>query len=148
MIISCRDNDKFISPCLQKSIVTLVPKPNFAGGGEGRPGTHCLRMRVNFPTFLEFRATNGRREAFEFAVQRLHYFFLEHTQVNTIPSAKSQTGRKPTRSHGRILLDSTRQNRKTARLEATLDLHRGHLHYSMPLFFLFAAPTLNYSVLF
>ena len=23
------------------------------------PGTHCLRMRVNFPTFREFHATNG-----------------------------------------------------------------------------------------
>ena len=48
-----------------------------------------------------------RREAFTFAAQRLHYLSVEHTQVNTIVSAQSQTRRKPTRSHGRILLDST-----------------------------------------
>ena len=29
------------------------------GGGRGRPGTHCMRMRVNFPTFQEFRSTCG-----------------------------------------------------------------------------------------
>ena len=46
-----------------------------------------------------------RREAFAFAVQRLHYLSLEHRQVNTIASAqsRSQTRRKSTRSHGRIL---------------------------------------------
>ena len=27
--------------------------------GEGRPGTHCLRMRWIFPTFQEFRTTLG-----------------------------------------------------------------------------------------
>ena len=37
----------------------------------------------------------------------LHYLSLEHTQINTIASGESQTRRKPTRSHGRILLDST-----------------------------------------
>ena len=68
-----------------------------------------------------------RREAFAFAVQRLHYLSLEHRQVNTIASAqsRSQTRRKSTRSHGRILYILQRLNRKTARLVATLDLHRG-----------------------
>ena len=29
------------------------------GGGGGRPGTHCMRMHVNFPTFQEFHSTPG-----------------------------------------------------------------------------------------
>ena len=41
------------------------------------------------------------------AVQRLHYLSLKHRQVNAIVSAQSQTRQKPTRSHRRILLDST-----------------------------------------
>ena len=28
-------------------------------GGGGKPGTHCMCMRVNFPTFQEFRGTCG-----------------------------------------------------------------------------------------
>ena len=40
-----------------------------------------------------------------------------------------------------------RLNRKTARLVATLHWHRGHAQDSTPLFILFAARQLNYSVL-
>ena len=43
---------------------TLAPELSDGGQpardlGKGRPGTHCLCMHVNFPTFREFRATNG-----------------------------------------------------------------------------------------
>ena len=36
---------------------SLVPMPS--AWGEGRPGTHCLRMSWIFPTFQEFRITLG-----------------------------------------------------------------------------------------
>ena len=36
---------------------SLVPRPSTRG--EGRPGTHCLRMHWIFPTFQEFCITLG-----------------------------------------------------------------------------------------
>ena len=39
--------------------IEVASFPGLPCGGGGRPGTHCMRMRANFPTFQEFRSTPG-----------------------------------------------------------------------------------------